>query len=702
MNLVIVESPGKIKKISSYLGNDFIVHASVGHIMDLDKSNISIDINNDFKPIYTINPDKKKIVKQLQELVKNKNIYIASDQDREGEFIAESLKYVLKLKTYKRIIFNEITKQALENAISNYRDIDYNLVNAQQARRILDRIVGYKLSPLISKYIGKSNLGTGRVQSVLVKLLVEKENEINVESNKHVNKYFEGSGIFILNGNKLKTNLYKIVDNKIIKFKLQDENPRVRILELLTLLKSCKWKINEIKKKTFYKYPNAPFTTSTLQQYSFTHLGFSSSKTMSIAQKLYEAGFITYMRTDSTLLSTQAHLDIKKFIIDNYGNDYYTYKQYNSNLIAQQAHEAIRPTNFDILTIEELEQDKLYKLIWKKTISSQMAPSHFELTEIIINATNEPMVMIGQITRLLFDGYLRVFKDTKQDNDYIILDTENIIIELESILIHECYTQPIIHYNEATLIKCLESYDIGRPSTYASMIEKIIKQEYAQVIDIDGYDVILKEFEYRKGQDNIVEKDKKKRIGNEKKKFKPTELGIKTTNFLQKYFPEIVDYNFTANMEKQLDRISNGELKWTIVLHNFYTGFNKQITDYIKENPIYNINSSQTNGIIIGKYNQHDIYYTKTRYGYAIKVNDIWITISKQPTLQEAIELIEKKQTNDESIIKKLDKYIIKNGKYGPFIQTFVNKKIKFYKIINIEPEKLTLQDCKRICKNNK
>jgi DNA topoisomerase-1 len=700
MNLVIVESPGKIKKIQSYLGNDYIVTASIGHIMDLDSKSISIDIENNFKPKYCINDDKKKVVKQLQEISKNKNIFIASDQDREGEFIAYSLKTILKLNSYSRIIFNEITKTAILTALNNSRNIDNNLVNAQQTRRILDRIVGYKLSPLITKHIGIPKLGTGRVQSVIVKLIVEKEKEINIEREKKRNKYYEGNGKFIINGNILKTELYEIKEN-IIKYRINEiENIKEQIIELLKLLKSSKWIIDEIKKKPLYINPTAPFTTSTLQQNASIKLHFPINKTMMIAQKLYESGYITYMRTDSTILSSQVHSDIKKYILDKYGNNYYSYKQYQSKITSQEAHEAIRPTNINIIDIDDIEQDKLYKLIWKKTISSQMKRSEYEITEIIIKAMKTKYLMIGNITRLIFDGYLKIYNDNELEFKEIIIN-ENQDIELENIKIEQGYTLPIKHYNEATLVKCLENYEIGRPSTYASMIEKIKKQNFVKIDDIKGDDIIIEEYEYRKKDNKIIRNERIKKMEKEKNIFVPTELGINITNFLEKYFPQIMDYKFTANMEKELDEISNGNINWINVLTKFYNIFNTQIQEYLKLHPL---NQNSLNNII-GTYNNNDIIFTNTKFGYAIKMfhnelnKDIWISVKNKPSLDEAIELFNNKNINDENIIKKIDKYIIKNGKYGPYIQTFINKKIKFFKIINLNPEHLTLSDCKKICK---
>jgi len=731
-SIIIVESPGKIKKIQAFLGSNYVVQASRGHIMDLEKSSISVDISNNFEPSYTINSDKKDIVNNLKKLCKDcLTVYLAADEDREGEFIAESLKRVLKLKNYKRAVFHEITKKAIENAIENHKDIDYNMVYAQQARRILDRIVGYKLSPLLSKIDGIGanayHLGAGRVQSVIVRIIVDKEKEIEDFLTSSRSAFYEGKGIFNIISSDfnidLDTVLYTI--DPIKKLELIKDNEEVydKVILIANTLIGCTWQLVDIKKRVINRSPTAPFITSSLQQEASSRLHFPIAKTMLIAQKLYEDGLITYMRTDSTILSEEAHKNIKKFIIDNYEEKYYSYKQYKSKSAnAQEAHEAIRPTDVSKTVIEVNEDDemsndknKLYKLIWKKTVASQMAKAIIESNQLFLAPINskkkvEKFLMVGSVSKVIFEGYLRVYKDLEEEtvNINIPEDYSKLEIKMKTIKLKESLTSPPTRYNEASLVKKLEQLGIGRPSTYAAMISKIQKQDYVRVDNISGQEKILKELVIE--DNNIKINDVKVFLGKENKKLVPTKIGILIVNFLIKHFPQIMDYQFTALLENDLDEISKGNKEWTNILRAFYEVLEKQILEFIKIAPINNV-KNYVNNEIIGINNDQDIIYTKTKFGFAIKTfdttlnKDLWVSVKTKPSLDEAINLFKTKQDNPiaaSTLIKKIDKYQIKQGPYGPYIQLQIGKGVKFFKIFGKKPEELTLEDCKEICVDKK
>jgi DNA topoisomerase-1 len=717
-SLIIVESPGKIKKIQSYVGSEYIVCASYGHIMDLDKSNISIDIDNNFKPNYTINHDKKIVVNNLKKLYKScSTVFLAADEDREGEFIAESIKHILKLTDYKRAVFHEITKKAILHSINNFRLIDDNLVKAQQTRRFLDRIVGYKLSPLLSRIddigndVNKYKLGAGRVQSVIVKIIVEKENEIEEFLKNLSNSYYEGSGLFKIDNINLKTILYN--NTPLKKFELIKENDEIynNVMDIMLLLKNSKWKLFNIKKKNIHKNPSPPFITSSLQRTASTTLHWSIKKTMDVAQKLYEDGLITYMRTDSTIICDEAHNNIKEYINKQFDSKYYNYKQYKSKTAnAQEAHEAIRPIDFNIISVDDSDKNKLYKLIWKKTVSSQMAQAIIESTQISIQPDNLNYLMIGSVNKIIFDGYLVLYKDLNDDEEIQIYDsiTESSIINPINIKIKELLRSPPSRYNESSLVETLEKLGIGRPSTYAAMISKIQEKDYVRIENINGMEMNLKEILYENDHDQIEEKINKIYLGKENNRMKPTNLGITICNFLILNFPQIMDINFTANLEQDLDEISNGNKEWTVVLQNFYNIINTQIELFLKNSTNIKTINNYINNELIGTYDDYEIIYTKTKFGFAIKLfnkeNDIWINVKKKPTLEEAIELYKNKKHNKEqtNIIKTIDKYQIKNGPYGPYIQVKIGKSLKFFKIYNIKPDEITIEDCKKICINKK
>ena len=681
--LLIVESPGKINKIKSFLSSDFSVSASIGHIRDLDKKSLSIDVDNKFKPTYTILSDKKKVVSELKKLAADKTVYLASDMDLEGEFISESIREILKLKTYHRITFTEITKEAINKAIKNPRQINNNMIQAQQTRRILDRLVGFKISPFLNKvYTHYNYLSAGRVQSVVVKLIVEHENKIKDFLEKNYDEKYECTGIF-----------NNILNCKLLNSDIKTYNDS---LELIKLLIECSWELDKVEDKQTFSYPTAPFTTSTLQQQASTKLGFNIKQTMIIAQKLYESGYITYMRTDCPTLSEEAHKDIYKHITDNFGADYYQYKQYTSKTKnAQEAHEAIRPTKMYITDVNDFDDNtrKLYDLIWKKTISSQMSKAIFDLKNIYIRDTNKEYFMLGSIKKLFFDGYLKVYNDN--DEESLNLDIDLNTLELNSLRIKQIIKEPPTRYNEASLVKKLEDLSIGRPSTYASIISKIQDNKYVKIDNTKGLEKEMKEIIYDNKTNKMKEKVNKIYLGKENKKFLPTELGIKITNFLNEQFPQIMDYNFTSKLEDDLDLISDGKKDYYTVLQEFYNILMNQIKLYSDTHNIH-INTNASIGLHT---DGSPIVFLSTKYGPAIKFlknnKDVFISVSDKPTLNEAIKLIDNYQSN---VIKKIDKYEIRTGKYGPYI--LYNK--KFYSIKDKEPNDITKEDCDKIVKIKK
>lgn len=681
--LLIVESPGKINKIKSFLPSDFSVSASIGHIRDLDKKSLSIDVENKFKPTYTILSDKKKVVLELKKLAADKIVYLASDMDLEGEFISESIREILKLKTYHRITFTEITKEAINKAIKNPRQINNNMIQAQQTRRILDRLVGFKISPFLNQvYTNYNYLSAGRVQSVVVKLIVEHENKIKEFLEKDYDEKYDCTSVF-----------NNILNCKLLNSDIKTYNDG---LELIKKLIKCSWELDKVEDKQTFSYPTAPFTTSTLQQQASTKLGFNIKQTMIIAQKLYESGYITYMRTDCPTLSEEAHKDIYKHITDNFGADYYQYKQYTSKTKnAQEAHEAIRPTKIYITDVNEFDDNtrKLYDLIWKKTVSSQMSKAIFDLKNIYIRDTNKEYFMLGSIKKLVFEGYLKVYNDN--DEEDLNFDIDINTLELNSLRIKQIIKEPPARYNEASLVKKLEELGVGRPSTYASIISKIQDNKYVKLDNTKGLEKEMKEIIYDNKTNKIKEKVNKIHLGKENRKFVPTELGTKITIFLNKQFPQIMDYNFTSKLEDDLDLISDGKKDYYTVLQEFYNILMNQIKLYSDTHNI-NINTNASIGLHT---DGSPIVFLSTKYGPAIKFvknnKDVFISVSDKPTLNEAIKLIDNYQSN---VIKKIDKYEIRTGKYGPYI--LYNK--KFYSIKDKEPNDITKEDCDKIVKIKK
>ena len=570
-NLVIVESPAKAKTIEKFLGGDYKVLSSYGHIRDLkEKGGLGVDVANNFKPDYIIEPDKEAVVKTLKKAAKESQmVWLASDEDREGEAIAWHLATVLGLTKddSKRIVFHEITKNAILHAIENPRDIDLNLVNAQQARRVLDRIVGFELSPVLWKKIMPS-LSAGRVQSVAVRLIVEREREIN-RFNAEV--YFKVVAEFILSDGKT-----------LLKAELNKRFPSEAEAEVfLESLKDATFTIEDISTRPGKKSPAPPFTTSTLQQEAARKIGFSVGQTMMVAQKLYEAGLITYMRTDSLNLSTLALNAAKKEIEDDFGGRYVKIRRYHTKTKgAQEAHEAIRPAYFDKKTVRATAQEqRLYELIWKRAVASQMADAELERTTVTIGVSNrqsEKFIVNGEVVK--FDGFLRVYledsdDENHDDNTETLLPPMKVkeILNLSEATAAEKLTQRPARYTEASLVRKLEELGIGRPSTYAPTISTIQHRGYVTKGNKDGESKLFTTLTLKNG--SVTKTVKTEITGADKGKLLPTDSGIIVNDFLTEKFPLVLEYTFTANLEKEFDKIADGEMSWTDTLHKFYDLF---------------------------------------------------------------------------------------------------------------------------------
>ena len=567
-NLVIVESPAKAKTIEKFLGKDFEVLSSYGHIRDLKKKDFSVDIEHNYKPIYEIPADKKKLVETLkQEADKADMVWLASDEDREGEAIAWHLFEVLKLKPEKtkRIVFHEITKDAILHAIENPRDIDLNRVDAQQARRVLDRIVGFELSPVLWKKV-KPALSAGRVQSVAVRLIVEREREISAFKPEAAYRVI---GEFLLPGGELlKAELSQ-------RLKTEDEAKA-----LLEACKTARFSIGDVTVKPAKKSPAAPFTTSTLQQEAARKLGFSVAQTMMVAQRLYEAGHITYMRTDSVNLSSLAINTTKDEIVKTLGERYLHIRNYHTHTKgAQEAHEAIRPTYISHHEINASSQEKrLYELIWKRTIASQMSDAELEKTTatIAVSGRKEHFVAVGEV--LKFDGFLKVYMESTDDegdtegNDKMLPAlAKGDVLALSSVTATERFSQAPARYTEASLVRKLEELGIGRPSTYAPTISTIQQREYVEKGDRKGTE---RKYRMLTLHDRKIESGEKTELtGADKGKLLPTDIGVVVNDFLTEYFPDILNYNFTANVEQQFDDIAEGKTVWNDEIDHFYKLF---------------------------------------------------------------------------------------------------------------------------------
>ena len=586
-NLVIVESPGKIKKIQSALGSDYVVKASIGHIRDLDESGLSIDIDNGFKPNYVVPADKKKVVADLKKAAKDASaIWLASDADREGEAISWHLFETLGLDSSntKRIVFQEITKPAILNAIENPREIDMNLVNAQQARRVLDRLVGFELSPVLWRKI-QPKLSAGRVQSVALRLIVDREREILAFNNE---AYYKVEAVFHPKGTPEGTFVKATLDRRF--------NDLESARNFLEKCIGAEFTICDIEKKEGNRFPAPPFTTSTLQQEAARKLRFSVSQTMSIAQHLYENGYITYMRTDSTNLSSLALNTAKKFICDNFGEEYSkTRNRWGKVKGAQEAHEAIRPTYIENIEIEGSPQEKkLYELIWKRTVASQMADASVLRTSIKVASDKGEEKFNVQASQILFDGFLKLYiestDDPQQDDDMVILPELHIGDRMmENGITADCkYTSAPSRYTDASLIKKLEELEIGRPSTYAPTITTLTKARgYVVKGDKTGEKRIVTNLSLKDGK--IKTGTKTETIGAEKNRLLPQDIGMIVTDYLVKNFPQILDYGFTANVEQDFDRIAGGESEWNGVISDFYGPFHTRIQETLSSREYNNV-----------------------------------------------------------------------------------------------------------------
>ena len=583
-NLLIVESPAKAKTIERILGEDFEVKSCYGHIRDLERADMGIDLNNKYKPRYIVPEDKEKVVKELKSIAKKSGeVWLATDEDREGEAISWHLCEVLGLdpKTTKRIVFHEITKPAIESAVRNPRTVDMNLVNAQQARRILDRIVGFELSPVLWRKMSmKNNLSAGRVQSVAVRIIAEREREINAFSAQST---FRIEALFTAKDISGKNVIFSAEGKKYAEEKGAE-----------AFLQSClkaDYTVTDIQIKPGKKSPAAPFTTSTLQQEASRKLGYGVSRTMLLAQKLYESGKITYMRTDSVSLSDTAMESLKNEINSKYGKKYYQKRAFkNKNENAQEAHEAIRPTYMENDTVEDADLRRLYELIWKRTMASQMADAELEKTTAIIQiSTNkEELKANGEV--LKFDGFLKVYREDRDDDDITEEgeDQEGMLPPLSvnqklpfvEMRATERFSRPLPRYTEASLVKKLEELGIGRPSTYAPTISTILKRGYVEKRDKEG---VIRNFRILKLKENTISKiSEQETTGAEKSKLFPTDLGLVVTDFLKQYFDDIMDYNFTARIEAEFDEVASGKIEWNNMIDDFYIPFKKDVDNTIE------------------------------------------------------------------------------------------------------------------------
>ncbi|MGC4039048.1 MAG: type I DNA topoisomerase [Chitinophagaceae bacterium] len=582
-NLLIVESPAKAKTIEKILGKDFEVKSCYGHIRDLEKAGMGIDLEKNYKPRYIVPEEKEKVVRDLKSLAnKSDEVWLATDEDREGEAISWHLCEVLGLdpKATKRIVFHEITKPAIKAAVDNPRKLDMNLVNAQQARRILDRIVGFELSPVLWRKMSmKNNLSAGRVQSVAVRIIAEREREINA---------FTPVSSFKVDA------LFTATDasDKSITFKAEGGR-HSSAEDAESFLKSCigaNYKVSDIQVKPGKRSPAPPFTTSTLQQEASRKLGYGVSRTMLLAQRLYENGLITYMRTDSVNLSDTALGDITNTVKGMYGDEYHQFRKFkNKNENAQEAHEAIRPTYMSNTTVEDADLKRLYDLIWKRTMASQMSDAELEKTiaKINISTNNEELTAQGEV--LKFEGFLKVYREDRDDDDINEDDTQEGMLPplaigqqlpLKEMKATERFSRPLPRYTEASLVKKLEELGIGRPSTYAPTISTILKRGYVEKRDKEG---VIREYSvFRLADNKIAKLVEQETTGAEKSKLFPTDLGLVVTDFLKQYFDDIMDYSFTARIEEEFDEVAEGKMKWNKMIDDFYLPFKKDVDNTIE------------------------------------------------------------------------------------------------------------------------
>ena len=760
-NLVIVESPAKAKTIEKFLGKDFVVKSSFGHIRDLKKRDLSIDLENNYQPHYTIPTDKKKVVSELKKLASEaKTVWLASDEDREGEAIAWHLFEALNLKkeNTRRIVFHEITKDAILSAIENPRDIDEHLVNAQQARRVLDRIVGFEISPILWKKV-KPALSAGRVQSVSVKLIVEREREIESFTPESAFRVIAEFEVPSANGENtiLKAELSK-------RFKTEGE-----VEEFLSACKDADFIIEDISKKPTKKSPAPPFTTSTLQQEASRKLGYSVAQTMSVAQRLYESGRITYMRTDSVNLSSLAINTAKNEIIEQFGQEYYKVRKFSTKAKgAQEAHEAIRPTYVNQHEIDgSAQEQRLYELIWKRTVASQMSDAQLEKTtiKIGISGLSEVFNATGEVIK--FDGFLKLYIESSDDdengqeeNGLLPPVEKNQALNLDQITATERFTQKPPRYTEASLVRKLEELGIGRPSTYAPTISTIQNREYVVKESRDGEQRSFKELRL-KGSD-IIKEDKTENYGWEKNKLFPTDIGMVVNDFLDENFENIMNYNFTANVEKEFDIIAEGKLEWTSSIDKFYKDFHPiveksnerserkvgervlgvdpksgrqvsvkigrfgpmvqvgtaeeeekpQFASLLKGQSINTITLEEALELFklprdLGEYEDKKVTVAVGRFGPYVRHDNKFVSLGKDDdpmtvSLETAIELIEAKREKDKnSILKTFDEepdLQVLKGRYGAYIK-YKKKNFRIPKGADVDA--LTLEKCLELTKES-
>lgn len=670
-NLVIVESPAKAKTIEKYLGKDFSVKSSFGHIRDLPKKGLSIDKEKDFKPTYEVSPDKQKVVRELKKLSKGSEVWLATDEDREGEAIAWHLSVALGLDTKKtkRIVFHEITKPAILSAIEKPRTVDLHLVDAQQARRVLDRLVGYELSPVLWKKV-RAGLSAGRVQSVAVRLIVEREREINDFKPENV---FKVTAEFVAGKNLLSAEL----DTKF-----KDSEQAKKFLEAC---KPANFTVADISKKPGTRNPGPPFTTSTLQQEAARRLGYSVRQTMSLAQKLYESGQITYMRTDSTIMSGLAIKAAEEYIKKQFGENYHQVRQFKTkNASAQEAHEAIRPTDFKKTSSgHDDQQKKLYQLIWQRALSSQMAPAKIDKTEAVIDieGRKEKFICKGEV--LLFDGFLKVYGGGKDD---VILPELKIgqKVDYKSITARETFSRPPARYSEASLVKAMEEMGIGRPSTYAPTISTIQDRGYIEKKDLEGKTRNIKLFKLT--EKSLTELNETENYGADRYKLVPTSVAGVTTDFLTKYFAPIVDFDFTASVEKEFDDIADGKTAWNKMISEFY---NQTFVPLVKKSAdVTREETSQARKLGVDPKTKKPVIVRFGRFGPMLQLGEV--TDEEKPTFAPLPKDVPMEEVTLKQALPMFDlprivgktedgKEIKANiGRFGPYIQvekTFVSLK---------------------------
>ena len=692
-NLVIVESPAKAKTIQKFLGNDYTVKSSFGHIRDLQEKKLSVNIDKNFTPEYVIPADKKKVVSDLKKAAGSvSTVWLASDEDREGEAISWHLFETLGLdkEKTKRIVFHEITKDAILAAVKNPRDIDMNLVNAQQARRVLDRLVGFELSPILWRKI-QPRLSAGRVQSVALRLVVEREKEIMAFNNE---SFYKVDGTFHPEGFPASTKVKATLETK---FK-DIEEARVVLGDCI----GANFKITDVEKKEAVRNPAAPFTTSTLQQEAARKLHFPVGVTMRVAQALYERGLITYMRTDSTNLSSLALGTAKKYILEAYGEEYLKTRQFKTRSRgAQEAHEAIRPTFIDNVEIEGTAQEKkLYNLIWKRTVASQMADAKVLLTTMKISSDKREEKFGVQATRVLFDGFLKLYiegtDDQEMPEDETILPDiqEGTVMERKDISAECKFTAAPPRYSEATLVKKLEELGIGRPSTYATTISTLTSgRGYIIKGDKDGRKIQVRDL-LLKG-DSITESTKTETVGAERGKLLPQEIGMIVTDYLEKNFTDIMDYDFTANVEKDFDQIAGGKLVWNDVINQFYSPFHKKVDEVLHDGNYSHVSrelgSDSEGNKLVAKFGKFGPFIQKGEGDNAQYASLGKGQLIENITLSEALKLFQLPRTVGD--YKGIEVVAMK-GRFGPYLK-YGDQNISLPR--GKDPMKVTIEECSEI-----